>query len=759
MECLLLEIGGWRTEQVTVLGNGISVVEAVKCLHARAKEAKDAFLLYYVGHGVISGTKRHELCLTLSGTDYEHPEISAIAYSHIREVFADCAARVKISILDCCFSGRAIEALSSGSLNDLAVAQGVYTLSASDGYQTAHVPQVAAQPDVCTSFTAQLADLLRTGIEGGADVLTLGAIYPVLRARLLDRGLPQPNSRATDTAEQFPFAHNARAVAAPPPVASQAALPDEWKGRTQIPGWLRKFAEPALPRSTRRVAFDTLNNLPAHRPTRTSPPLLDAQVDLAQFTDMLGLSRRAASALAARADIKRAFASGYKQDLESVLRDLARDGVELPFRLPLLWRSLPAAKPARLEVSRVHDGFFMHVWRAEAGRICVLYPCDELTPRAPDHSRLVSDLDPVLIASESKKHGLYGPRLLCVDAEDAGRSYLADWRELARILGQDVPWWPQAMRRPQHMARWVPGAEAAVYETATEEDVAALLDLADSEPPESPARLAALALAANWRYHAVIGADSQFRTVGRARRPTGMTMAARPIKRGYDAYRDVPEEVLRVGWARILDRDDHLAWVCARQASVMYGGDVFPYGGAFSVSRPEAPAAAEWIRRLVATTPTAAAAYFGESQITEVFTDPVTGLPVVAKPNNYLEATSPIAYHGFAARRLPTTSPLAELVLDEVIWIRTQDGVLYPAPRRPDTQLGFGYDGTGSLALAILIDKLLDDIGAEAPDVMQDSASIGLQHGLYGHWPAGAVLGRTQLLLARQSTGRMDRAL
>jgi len=760
VERLLLEVGGWRPEQVTVLGDGIGVVEAVKCLHARAREAKDAFLLYYVGHGVISGTKRHELCLTLTDSDYEHPEISAIAYSQIREAFAHCAAQVKISILDCCFSGRAIEALASGSLHDLAAAQGVYTLTASDGFQTAHVPLASVKADVCTSFTGQLVDLLRTGIDGGADVLTLGAIYPVLRSRLLERGLPQPNQRATDTAERFLFVHNTKAATPPPPVATRPEVPPEWKQRTRVPDWLREFAVPALPRSTYRVAFQPLEDLPTHRPARRSPPLLDAQVDLSQFTGMFGLPRRAAAALAARPEVKRVFASGYKQDLESVLRDLVRDGTELPFHIPLLWRPLPLAAAASVESSKVCDGFFVHVWTAEAGRVCVLYPCDELTPRVPDFHCLISELDPVLIAAESNKAGLYGPRLLCVDAEDTQHSYLADWRELALVLGQDVPWWPHALRRPQEMVRWRPGAEMAVYETATTEDVAALLKLADSEPPGSPARLAVLALAAHRRRQAINGAEAEFASVGRARRrPTGMTMAARPFKRGDDAYREVPEDVLRVGWGQILDREDELAWMCVQQANQMYGGDVFPYGGSFSVSRPDAPAAAEWIRRLVATVPTAAAAAFGESQITEVFTDPVTGLPAVAMPNHYLAGTSPIAYRGFAARRLPTKSPLAELILDEVIWIRTRDGVLYPAPRRPDTQLGFGYDGTGSLALAVLIDKLLDDIGAEAPDVMQDTASIGLQHGVYGHWPAGAVLGRTQLLLARQSTGRMDRAL
>jgi len=32
-------------------------------------------------------------------------------------------------------------------------------------------------------------------------------------------------------------------------------------------------------------------------------------------------------------------------------------------------------------------------------------------------------------------------------------------------------------------------------------------------------------------------------------------------------------------------------------------------------------------------------------------------------------------------RRLYTESPLAEVILDDPIWVRTQDGKLYPAPK------------------------------------------------------------------------------
>jgi Helix-turn-helix domain len=67
-------------------------------------------------------------------------------------------------------------------------------------------------------------------------------------------------------------------------------------------------------------------------------------------------------------------------------------------------------------------------------------------------------------------------------------------------------------------------------------------------------------------------------------------------------------------------------------------------------------------------------------------------------------------------QRLPATSPLAEVILDKPIWIRTADGNLYPAPMDPSYGLNWGYGGGGPGALALLIHRLLDDVTAQAAE-------------------------------------------
>jgi Trk K+ transport system NAD-binding subunit len=195
---------GWPRERVTVLTDPVDMPQVVKALRRLARDTDEVLLVYFVGHGVI--LPRGRLCLALADTDADDPDITGLAYEWVRDAFIDSAARQKIAILDCCYSGRAIEALSA-EIADETNTRGVYTLTASD--HAAHVVPLSEQADAATSFTAELLDLIRTGIPGGPELLRLGTLYLHLRSRLRSRGLPLPNQRGTDTADQFGFTRNA----------------------------------------------------------------------------------------------------------------------------------------------------------------------------------------------------------------------------------------------------------------------------------------------------------------------------------------------------------------------------------------------------------------------------------------------------------------------------------------------------------------------------------------------------------------------
>lgn len=102
-----------------------------------------------------------------------------------------------------------------------------------------------------------------------------------------------------------------------------------------------------------------------------------------------------------------------------------------------------------------------------------------------------------------------------------------------------------------------------------------------------------------------------------------------------------------------------------------------------------------------------------------------------------------------APQRLPT-SPLAELILEDPIWVRTQDGTLYPAPYNHHSGLNWSYGGTGTATLAALAHTLLADITTEGAR-SSDSAPDGLHQLFRRDWPPSTVLTRAQLEAARDA--------
>ncbi len=215
---------GWPPGQVTVIQNPASATDLADQVADLAENTTGVLLLYYVGHGGLS--PRGELCLTVTFTRPSRPQFSSLPWNNIAEILRACPARARLVILDCCFAGQAIEALSGDSspgLADIAHVEGVYTLTATTRNRTAHVPPPSQQDTACTSFTGELRDLIRSGISGKPPRLTFGDIYPVLRQRLRAKALPAPNQRGTDTASQFPFTANAAARIGPDARSTQPA--------------------------------------------------------------------------------------------------------------------------------------------------------------------------------------------------------------------------------------------------------------------------------------------------------------------------------------------------------------------------------------------------------------------------------------------------------------------------------------------------------------------------------------------------------
>jgi osmoprotectant transport system substrate-binding protein len=203
------ELCAWPASRVKHLSNESDNRQLIIKLRKWARETTGVFLLYYVGHGTPGDEKGP--CLTLADTELEHPDATGLEYRNVRKALLDSPARVKIVILDCCYAGRAIPRVQSGQgmFTDIS---GTYVLAAAD--HAARVPE--NQELACTSFTGELLDLIRKGIAGGGEELTLEAIYRQLRTRLGEVDLPDPNCGGTDTVGAFRFARNAAFREGPP---------------------------------------------------------------------------------------------------------------------------------------------------------------------------------------------------------------------------------------------------------------------------------------------------------------------------------------------------------------------------------------------------------------------------------------------------------------------------------------------------------------------------------------------------------------
>ncbi|MEV5881582.1 Eco29kI family restriction endonuclease [Streptomyces sp. NPDC052020] len=201
------DLCGWAEGQVHVLEDPVGSSKLGLRLHRLAEETTGTLLVYFVGHGVL--TKTGSLCLATGETQLRYPDLTGLEYDKVRGALLDSPAQVKLVILDCCYSGRAINGLSGSDQSTFAVAaeiSGVYTLTAAD--RAAHVPSPEVQKTACTSFTGVLDYVVRAGIPDAPAQLSLSDIYPKLKHELKIRNLPEPNQRATDTATSYPFSRN-----------------------------------------------------------------------------------------------------------------------------------------------------------------------------------------------------------------------------------------------------------------------------------------------------------------------------------------------------------------------------------------------------------------------------------------------------------------------------------------------------------------------------------------------------------------------
>lgn len=423
---------------------------------------------------------------------------------------------------------------------------------------------------------------------------------------------------------------------------------------------------------------------------------------------------------------------------------LAHPRLKLSGRVPL--RHWPTASTAAQYLGATDlDEAIATQWRTSAGVVSVLWPlanglqrslkdwAAEVAPRGDGAVILVTNMF------------FRGPDIdgFLPGKPDDGE-YSTIWATLARVLGTAVPYWPAALRQPDLIHAWHPGAEPVTALARSSIDSGPLLQLAATYPHDDNRALVLTNLAQKINHDAYRAADFavQRLTESELMDPEHLTIAAVPLEVPDADSDDISSVARRAAWRDIQARSDRLATTVMRLYAFVDGGTDLAAGAVHQINPGESPWARQWAARLQPCGRTAAHNMLHDDPETEALIDPETDAAVVRKDNGTLVAAIP--------QRLPARTPLKEIILHGPIWIRTADDTLWPAPRDSYFGLSWGYEGSGPGALALLVDHLLDDITSPGPADI-NGAPAGLERLTATPLPAGAVLSRDDLQAAREN--------
>jgi hypothetical protein len=197
---------GLPEEHCVLLSDPIESSEVAAVLDETAREAEDTFLVYFAGHGLVDGPSG-ELVLATRGTQRSRPRYTGTPYDWVREIVGRSRAQRRVTILDCCFSGRAAQAMADPSsvvIGQIDI-EGAYVLASSPANSLSIAPVDARN----TAFTSGLLQVMRDGVADGPPHLTLDDLYQHTLLSMVRAGRPTPTRLGNDMIGDLPLVRNA----------------------------------------------------------------------------------------------------------------------------------------------------------------------------------------------------------------------------------------------------------------------------------------------------------------------------------------------------------------------------------------------------------------------------------------------------------------------------------------------------------------------------------------------------------------------
>ena len=214
--------GGFPVQRCTVVQDSADPRAVCATIREAAMTATDTLLVYFSGHGVLGDDL--SLHLALTGTDESDLRWTSIPFEAVREIFEASPCPNKVLILDCCNSGQVLDSLmgARAEAGDALNIRGTYILTSS----SRDLPSYAPVGERYTAFSGELIRLLRGGLPGKAELLTLSELYGPLSKALKEQGYPEPRQQSSDGHAWLALVRNRAVVAGPLVPAEEGAVPE-----------------------------------------------------------------------------------------------------------------------------------------------------------------------------------------------------------------------------------------------------------------------------------------------------------------------------------------------------------------------------------------------------------------------------------------------------------------------------------------------------------------------------------------------------
>ncbi|NBE56651.1 caspase family protein [Streptomyces boluensis] len=196
--------GNLPDKHCTTVLNPTDVASALDPVHRAASEALNTLVVYFAGHGM--PLPDGSLRLAVRNSERGRRQYGSVAFGDLRAEVLDSTAVNKVVILDCCYSGAALEGFMgrTDGIADETIIEGTYVMTASAATQAAMAP-----PDArLTAFTGELAKAITNGIAESPDPLDMSSLYKYVHGQLKSQGMPLPQQRASGLGHDIALFHN-----------------------------------------------------------------------------------------------------------------------------------------------------------------------------------------------------------------------------------------------------------------------------------------------------------------------------------------------------------------------------------------------------------------------------------------------------------------------------------------------------------------------------------------------------------------------